>query len=373
MTENTFSLGEHRWMARALQLARRGYYTTRPNPRVGCLLIHSGAIVAEGWHERAGGPHAEIMALEKAGELARGATAILTLEPCGHHGRTPPCDQALIDAGVRSVVVAMQDPNPKVAGSGLQRLRDAGLGVRSGLMEAQAEALNAGFVSRMRLGRPRVRIKSACSLDGRTAMADGESQWITGEAARRDVHRLRAESCAIVTGIGTVLADDPRLTVRDAPLGEDMPQPLRVVLDSRLRMSPTAAMLSEPGHTLVVTASSDAGARQALADAGAEVVSVGGHADRLDLTAVLRLLGEREINDVLVEAGPELTGALLQSQLVDELIVYQAMHLMGAEARPLVELPGVEQMSDRLRLKLTDTRMLGNDLRLQLQPVTGEA
>lgn len=369
----TFSLGEHRWMARALQLARRGLLTTRPNPRVGCLLIHSGAIVAEGWHERAGGPHAEIMALEKAGTMSRGATAILTLEPCGHHGRTPPCDQALIDAGVRSVVVAMQDPNPQVAGRGLQHLRDAGIGVRQGLMEAQAEALNVGFVTRMRLGRPRIRVKLAGSLDGRTAMASGESRWITGRAARADVHRLRAASCAILTGIGTVLADDPRLTPRDVDGLDDMPPPLRVVLDSGLRMPPQAAMLREAGRTLVVTASDDAGARQRLEQAGAEVLRLPATDDRLDLAAVMRLLGEREINDVLVEGGAELAGALLQRQLVDELILYQAPHFLGGEARPLVELPGLEQLSDRLRLKLTDSRMVGDDLRLQLQPVTGEA
>ena len=369
----TFSLGEHRWMARALQLARRGFLTTRPNPRVGCLLIHSGAIVAEGWHERAGGPHAEIMALEKAGAMSRGATAILNLEPCGHHGRTPPCDQALIDAGVRSVVVAMEDPNPLVAGRGLQRLRDAGLGVRQGLMEAQAEALNAGFITRMRLGRPRVVVKLASSLDGRTAMASGESRWITGAAARADVHRLRGASCAILTGIGTVLADDPRLTPRDVPGLEDMPPPLRVVLDSRLRMSPQAAMLEQPGTTLVITASENAAARQALEQAGAEVAKVAATDGRLDPSAVMRLLGEREINDLLVESGAELAGALLQSQLVDELILYQAPHFLGGEALPLVDLPGLERISDRLRLKLTDSRMVGDDLRLQLQPVTGEA
>ena len=367
-------MNDHAWMARALQLARRGLYSTDPNPRVGCVLVRDGELVAEGWHARAGEPHAEIHALRAAGERARGATAYVTLEPCSHHGRTPPCADALIEAGVARVVAAMPDPNPLVAGEGLERLRAAGIEVASGVLQAQAEALNPGFVSRMRRGRPWLRCKLAMSLDGRTAMASGESRWITGAAARADVQRLRARSSAILTGIGTALADDPSLNVRLAA-GElygvaPVRQPLRVVLDSGLRLPPTARMLGLAGDTLVLTANQDAAARAALEAAGAEVGYVSATDGSLDLHAVLALLAQREINEVLVESGPTLAGALLDAGLIDELVVYMAPHVMGDAARGLFHLPGLERMEDRIGLELVDLRRVGTDVRMTLVPGT---
>ncbi len=363
-------MNDHGWMAHALRLARRGLYTTDPNPRVGCVLVSGDQVVGEGWHARAGGPHAEIHALRAAGERARGATAYVTLEPCSHHGRTPPCADALLEAGVARVVAAMQDPNPLVAGQGLARLRAGGVEVASGVLQAQAEALNPGFVSRMRRGRPWLRCKLAMSLDGRTAMASGESRWITGEAARRDVQRLRARSSAILTGIGTVLADDPSLNVRltaDALYGvEPVRQPLRVVLDSQLQMPVDARMLRLAGHTLVLAASNDTAKREALARAGAEVVGVAGHDGHLDLEAVLALLAQREINEVLLESGPRLAGAMLAAGLIDELVVYMAPHVMGDSARGLFLLPGLEKMEDRIGLEWVDVRRVGEDVRMTL-------
>ena len=363
-------MNDHGWMAHALRLARRGLYTTDPNPRVGCVLVSGDQVVGEGWHARAGGPHAEIHALRAAGERARGATAYVTLEPCSHHGRTPPCADALLEAGVARVVAAMQDPNPLVAGQGLARLRAGGVEVASGVLQAQAEALNPGFVSRMRRGRPWLRCKLAMSLDGRTAMASGESRWITGEAARRDVQRLRARSSAILTGIGTVLADDPSLNVRltaDALYGvEPVRQPLRVVLDSQLQMPVDARMLRLAGHTLVLAASNDTAKREALARAGAEVVGVAGQDGHLDLEAVLALLAQREINEVLLESGPRLAGAMLAAGLIDELVVYMAPHVMGDSARGLFLLPGLEKMEDRIGLEWVDVRRVGEDVRMTL-------
>ncbi len=361
-------MNDHAWMAEALQLARRGLYSTDPNPRVGCVVVRDGEVVGRGWHARAGEAHAEIHALNEAGERAAGATVYVTLEPCSHHGRTPPCADALIAAGVSRVVVAMQDPNPLVAGQGLARLRDAGIEVETGVLEAQAEALNPGFVSRMRRGRPWVRCKLAMSLDGRTAMASGESKWITGEAARTDVQRLRARSSAIVTGIGTVLADDPSMNVRLAAdqlyAVEPVRQPLRVVLDPSLQMPATARMLDLPGKTLVCTASSDTAAISALQQAGAEVVAVAPAGGGLDLAGVMALLAGRDINEVLLETGATLAGAMLQAGLVDELIVYLAPHLMGDSARALLNLPGLARMQDRLDLDILDVRMVGRDIRL---------
>ncbi|NOX92429.1 MAG: bifunctional diaminohydroxyphosphoribosylaminopyrimidine deaminase/5-amino-6-(5-phosphoribosylamino)uracil reductase RibD [Gammaproteobacteria bacterium] len=355
-------------MSRALQLAERGLFTTDPNPRVGCVLVKNNEIVGEGWHQRAGEAHAEINALQAAGRLAKngakGATAYITLEPCCHHGRTPPCSDALIAAGVSRVVVAMQDPNPQVAGQGLAQLQKAGIETHSGVLQTQAEALNPGFIKRMRTGRSWVRGKMAMSLDGRTAMASGESQWITGEDARRDVHRLRARSAAIVTGIGTVLADDPSLTVR---LDDDVEQPLRVVLDSRLQMPLTAKMLSLPGRTLVLTVNTDEQKTAALRDAGAEVEVVVSSNGRPDLSAVLDCLARHEINEVLVEAGPTLCGAFLQAGLFDELVIYMAPLFMGSGARGLLNLPDVEKMSQATKLEIVDMRAVGNDWRLQIK------
>lgn len=367
-----FSVSDHQFMGRALVLARRGLYTTDPNPRVGCVLVRDGQVVGEGWHQRAGEGHAEVNALQAAGERARGATAYVTLEPCSHYGRTPPCADALVKAGIARMVCAMVDPNPSVAGRGLQRLRDAGIEVQSGLMEAEARALNPGFIKRMEQGRPLVRLKLAMSLDGRTAMASGESQWITGPAARADVQRLRARSSAILTGIDSVLCDDSSLTLRADELGLDAPmaalaaqrQPLRVVLDSRLRLPPAAKMLSQPGRTLVVTLAQDSATTDRLRAAGAEVL-LRQDPEHIDLAAVLDYLAQEEqCNELLVECGATLAGAFVSAQLVDELVVYMAPKLLGSSARALVNLP-LDTMAQQLALELIDVRHLGNDLRLR--------
>ncbi|WP_232470179.1 MULTISPECIES: bifunctional diaminohydroxyphosphoribosylaminopyrimidine deaminase/5-amino-6-(5-phosphoribosylamino)uracil reductase RibD [Methylococcus] len=359
---------DHRFMAHALRLAEKGLYTTDPNPRVGCVLVQGNEVVGEGWHQRAGGPHAEIVALRDAGERARDATAYVTLEPCSHHGRTPPCADALIEAGVRRVAVAMQDPNPRVAGRGLERLRRAGIDVSCGLLWQEAERLNPGFIKRMRSGLPFVRSKLAMSLDGRTALASGESKWITGEVARQDVHRLRARSSAIVTGIGTVRADDPLLSARPDE-ATDLEQPARVILDSRLRSPANARVFRQAGRTLVLTTASDPPARQALLNAGAEVLEVQPDAaGRPELTAVLRLLGRMEFNEVLFEAGATLNGALLLAGVVDEWTVYLAPCVLGDEARGLFRLPGLAGMADRQELAIVDARRVGRDMRLILRP-----
>lgn len=362
------------WMAHAIALARRGLYTTDPNPHVGCVLVREGRLVAEGWHRKAGEPHAERVALANAGEQARGATAYVTLEPCCHHGRTPPCSDALIAAGIERVVVAMQDPNPLVAGQGMAQLRDAGIEVIAGVLESAAAALNPGFIKRMSQNMPYVRCKLAMSLDGRTAMADGESKWITSDASRRDVHRLRARSSAIVTGSGTVLADDPSMTVRLPPEAldgvesdDDVQQPLRVVLDTHLALSPDAAILKQPGETLVVTTSDDDLLADTLMAAGATLLRQD-HSDDIDLAAVLGHLAEIGMNEVLIEAGATLAGAAVSAGLVDELVIYLAPHLMGDAARGLLHLPGIGTMAQRIELTLSDLRLVGPDLRLTYIP-----
>lgn len=365
-----FSADDHRYMARALQLAERGLYTTDPNPRVGCVLVKDAGVVGEGWHVRAGEGHAEVNALHVAGEQAVAATAYVTLEPCSHHGRTAPCCDALINAGVRRVVVAMQDPNPQVAGQGLARLQKAGIVVESGLMQAQAEAINPGFLMRMREGRPYVRCKLAMSLDGRTAMASGESQWITAEAARDDVHRLRARSSAIVTGIGTVLHDDPSMTVRlpdnDGQYGES---PLRVVLDSQCQMPAEAKMLKQAGLTRVMTLDAGTSRADSLRNAGADVVTIAARDGKIDLAAMLRQLADDDRNEVMVEAGASLSGAMLQAGLIDEFVIYMAPMLMGDGARGLLSLPGLERMADRIDLEITDIRAVGRDWRITAKPL----
>lgn len=361
------SATDHAHMARALHLAARGLYGTEPNPRVGCVLVQDDRVVGEGWHERAGGPHAEVNALRAAGEAARGATAYVTLEPCCHQGRTGPCTRALVSAGVSRVVAAMEDPNPRVEGRGLAELRAAGIQVASGVLEPEARALNPGFVSRMARGRPFVRCKLAASIDGRTAMASGESRWITGEAARMDVQRLRARSSAILTGVGTVLADDPALTVRaDALTGEGgiAKQPLRVVLDSRLRMPVTARLLKEPGETVLYTVREADDRACELGDAGARVETVEARDGRVALERVLERLAAREVNELHLEAGPTLCGAMAGAGLVDEFVIYLAPSLMGADARGMFALPGVAQMAQRLALSFTDVRAIGDDLRV---------
>ncbi|HLP97747.1 MAG TPA: bifunctional diaminohydroxyphosphoribosylaminopyrimidine deaminase/5-amino-6-(5-phosphoribosylamino)uracil reductase RibD [Sideroxyarcus sp.] len=351
---------DSQWMAHALRLAERGLYTTSPNPRVGCVLVKEGKIVGEGWHERAGGPHAEAHALRAAGESARGATAYVTLEPCSHHGRTPPCADALIAAGVSRVVAAMQDPNPLVAGKGIARLRAAGIEVECGLMETAAHELNIGFVARMTRGTPWLRSKVAASLDGCTALANGASKWITGEPARADVQHWRARSCAVLTGIGTLLADDPQLNVREIASGR---QPLRVVLDSGLRMSPSAAIL-QGGKVLIYTAATDERKQSALQERGAEVLPMPGADGQVDLHGVMRDLAQRGINEVLVEAGRILNGALLKAALVDELVLYLAPQLLGDAARGIADIGELTKLEQRVALAWRDVRQVGNDLRI---------
>jgi len=364
-----------RHMARALQLARRGLYTTDPNPRVGCVVVRDGQVVGEGFHVRAGEPHAEILALRQAGETARGATVYVTLEPCAHQGRTPPCADALIAAGVTRVVAAMVDPNPRVAGEGLARIAGAGIETESGVLEAEARALNPGFISRMERGRPWVRIKLAMSLDGRTAMASGESQWITGEAARRDVQHLRARAGAILTGMGTVRADDPgldvRLTAEELGIENPVRQPLRVVLDTRLACPPEAKLFSVGGPVLVLTAEQESARYAPLVACGAEVQAVASGPQGLDLHRVMELVSQREINELHVEAGPTLCGALMQAGLVDELVIYMAPHLMGNDARGLLNL-GIERMDERVALRIEDIRAVGQDWRIVARPGRGD-
>jgi len=357
-----FSAADSAFMARALRLAERGVYTAHPNPMVGCVLVRDGTVVGEGWHEFAGEAHAEINALRVARDKARGATAYLTLEPCSHAGKTPPCAPALIEAGISEVVIAMQDPFPAVSGNGKAALEAAGINVRSGLMAEAARALNAGFLSRVQRDLPFVRLKVASSLDGAIAMKSGESQWITGPGARDDVQRLRARSGAILTGIGTVLADDPALNVRHKALDTRGLQPVRAVLDSRLRMPLSAGMLAMPGDTIVYC-SDDAG-RQPLVDAGARVVRVQREAGVLDARAVLADLAGREVNDVLVEAGPAVCGHLLSRRLVDELVIYQAPHIMGSETKPMFRTPEWSRLADRLALDIVDLRRVGPDIRM---------
>ncbi|MEI7843791.1 MAG: bifunctional diaminohydroxyphosphoribosylaminopyrimidine deaminase/5-amino-6-(5-phosphoribosylamino)uracil reductase RibD [Gallionellaceae bacterium] len=351
---------DSQWMAQALHLAERGLFSTSPNPRVGCVLVKNSVTVGEGWHERAGEPHAEVNALRMAGENARGATAYVTLEPCSHFGRTPPCAEALIAAGVAKVVVAMQDPNPLVAGKGIAKLQAAGIVVENGLMEAEARALNIGFVSRMARGLPWVRSKIAMSLDGRTALANGESQWITGEAARRDVHGWRARSCAVLTGIDTVLEDDAQLTVRHISTTR---QPLRVVLDSHLRISPQAKIF-DGGAVLVVSAINDAEKISALERKGAKVVVLPDESGKVNLEATLRHLASVGCNEVLVEAGRTLNGALLRAGLVDELVLYFAPQLLGDVARGMAQLGELTSLNQRVELAWQDVRQVGSDLRI---------
>lgn len=359
-----------RHMARALKLARRGLYTTDPNPRVGCVLVRNGAVVGEGFHLRAGEAHAEVNAIAAAGEAARGATAYVTLEPCCHSGRTGPCTEHLIAAGVHRVVAATRDPNPEVGGKGLAALESAGIEVDEGPMQSEARELNIGFFSRMTRGRPHLRLKLAASLDGRTALASGESRWITGAGARRDVQRLRARSSAILTGVGTVLADDPRLDVRESfsPLaeapGEKIRQPLRVIVDSRLRTPPSARIISPPGSVLIATLDDSTPSADRLRSAGAEVMTVPTRDERVDLLPLLAHLAERGINELHAECGATLAGALLNAGLVDELVIYLAPLLLGSTAKPLALLEAITGMEQRLELRIDDVRAVGNDLRL---------
>ncbi|WP_394752485.1 bifunctional diaminohydroxyphosphoribosylaminopyrimidine deaminase/5-amino-6-(5-phosphoribosylamino)uracil reductase RibD [Crenothrix sp.] len=352
------------YMARALVLARQGIYSTDPNPRVGCVLVKNNAIIGEGWHVKAGFPHAEAEALKNTQD-AKGATAYVTLEPCSHYGRTPPCCDALIAAGISRVVVAMQDPNPLVAGQGLKKLQAAGIEVICGVLQHDAELLNRGFITRMTQHKPFVRSKLAMSLDGRTAMASGESKWITSAESRRDAHRLRAESSAVLTGINTVLADDPALNAR---VDVDVEQPIRVVLDSQLRMPVTAQIASLPGRCLILTCSQDNLKRQALEKAGFEVFYFDNINAQPDLQTVMAFLADQQINNLLIEAGAILNGALLSEQLIDEYIIYMAPCVLGDQGRGLFSLPNLHRMADKKTFKLNDVRSIGPDLRLTLTP-----
>ena len=350
----------HGFMGQALELAERGLYTTTPNPRVGCVIVRDGAVVGTGWHEKTGMPHAEVLALKEARDRARGATLYVNLEPCSHHGRTPPCVEAIIPAGIKRVVAAMQDPNPKVAGAGFSLLRAAGIAVEQGLMEGEARELNIGFVARMTRGRPWVRMKIAASLDGRTALANGRSQWITGEPARRDGHRWRARACAVLTGFGTVRDDDPRLNVR----GVDTPrQPLKIVVDSKFETSPSARLLQE-GKTLVVGAVNDEKRIAALKAAGAEAVMIPNDSGKVELFKLMEELARRELNEIHVEAGTKLNGSLLQAGVVDELLVYLAPSLIGDSGRGMFHLPVLTELSRSTALKIREVERVGEDLRI---------
>jgi diaminohydroxyphosphoribosylaminopyrimidine deaminase/5-amino-6-(5-phosphoribosylamino)uracil reductase len=340
-------------MRRALALAERGLYTTTPNPRVGCVLTQGDAVVGEGWHEQAGGPHAEVVALEQAGARAAGATAYVTLEPCSHQGRTPPCVDLIQKSKIKRVVAAMLDPNPEAARGG-EKLAAAGIAFEHGLMEAEARELNIGFVSRMTRGRPWVRMKIAATLDGRTALADGKSQWITGSEARKDGHRWRARACAILTGIGTVKSDDPRLTVREV---ETPRQPLRVVVDSRLEISPAARVL-DGGNALVFCGV------QKQHNLKAEVRQLPNQAGKVDLPGLLEELAKRGVNELHVEAGFRLNGSLVREGCVDEFLVYLNPSLLGDAAQGMVDLPGFSSLDERVRMRIASVERIGDDIRI---------
>jgi len=370
-------MSDKAFMQQALQLAKRGRFTTSPNPNVGCVIVNAGEVVGQGWHQKAGEGHAEVNALREAGDKARGATAYVTLEPCSHHGRTPPCCEALIAAGVSRVVVAIQDPNPQVAGRGLHRLRQAGIDVEFGLLAEEAEALNRGFLKRMRTGFPWVQLKMAASLDGRTAMANGESQWITSPAARQDVQAFRAEASAILTTSKTVLADNPSMNVRWSELtpeiqtligGEELlRQPIRVVLDRHRQVEEDQVLFAVPDAQTwrVVTEPTEGDSTR-----WTKTLRIPEHQDNIDLVALLMVLGKQDINSVWVEAGATLAGQLLQAGVVDELILYMAPTLMGTDARGLCVLPGLEHLAQALRFEIQDIQQVGPDIRIILQPIS---
>lgn len=359
--------GDARFMARALMLARKGINTTHPNPRVGCVVVNGDSVVGEGWHQFAGDAHAEIIALEHAAERAKGATMYLTLEPCCHQGRTPPCVNAIIKSGIRHVVVAMKDPNQLVNGAGISALEKAGINVTLGVSNSLAQQLNRGFYKRMVEGRPWVTLKMAASLDGKTAMASGESQWITSEAARRDAHKLRASSSAILTGVGTVLRDNPKMTARLDGLER---QPLRVVLDSHLSTPAESNILQPPGNALIITTSENVADADLLRSDSVEVIACQEHGGQVDLQQVMDELAKREINELLLEAGPRLSGSMLKQNLVDQVIVYMAPNLLGNDARGMFDIAGLESIADKRQLVFRDVRMVGGDLRLCLDIAT---
>ena len=360
-----FNANDHIHMTHALQLAEQGLFTTMPNPRVGCVIVKEGKIIGEGAHLKAGEPHAEVLALQQAGDNAKGATAYVTLEPCNHTGRTPPCTHALLQAGIAKVIAAMQDPNPLVAGSGLAHLQAHNIETASGLMQAQAEALNPGFISRMTRKQPFIRCKIAASLDGKTALNNGASQWITSEAARLDVQFWRARSCAILTGIGTVLVDNPSMTVRDIATNR---QPLKVIVDSQLQ-TPLDAKILQGGNVLIAFANDAQNKSAALIDSGAQLLCIPNSDSKVCLKTLLSHLAACEINEVLVEGGESLNGAFLAQNLIDELLIYYAPKLMGSTAKGMFALPAFTQMSQAMHLDIIDMRQIGVDIRLRAKPL----
>ena len=364
-----FSGFDRQCMARALELAERGLATTDPNPRVGCVIAKDGAVLAEGWHERAGEAHAEVNALRSAGQRAAGATLYVTLEPCTHFGRTPPCVDAVIAARPARAVIGMMDPSPRELGAGVRRLQAAGIETQSGLLEAEARALNCGFVRRMEQGIPWVRVKLAASLDGRTALANGQSRWITGEAARADVQRWRARSSAILTGSATILHDDPQLNARLPGGTPSSRQPVRVIADSELRTPETARVLAPPGQVLIFTLAPTGPQSRELQARGARIESARPAAGGIDLRHLLTRLAQMEMNEVWVEAGASLSGALLAAQLVDELVIYFAPSVLGGDARVMFELPELRSLEERHQLEIVEARMIGPDLRVIARPL----
>jgi len=350
-------------MSRALQLAKHGLYTTDPNPRVGCVLVKDNIVIAEGWHQLAGEPHAEINALDQAGERARGADCYVTLEPCSHTGKTPPCTDELIKSGIKRLFAATIDPNPDVAGNGLKILQDSGIKTEAGLMQDQSQALNPGFESRMRKGRPYIRCKLAMSVDGRTALASGESRWISSVESRQDVQRLRARSSAIMTGVNTVIADDPSLNVRKINMRGR--QPLRVILDKKLRTPGTAKLLSVEGETLIFSCTDDHSKKSELENSGATVINIKTQDAEKFLNSVLTYLAqERKVNEIMLETGSTLAGSMLNAGLIDEIILYVSPVLLGSDAKALFKFPEIKEMTDRVQLQFKDIRMIGEDCRI---------
>ncbi len=371
---NTFSSDDYRFMQRAITLAKKGHYTTSPNPRVGCVLVKNDKIIGEGFHQKAGEGHAEVNALKMAGENAQGATAYVTLEPCSHYGRTPPCADGLINAGVKHVIAAMVDPNPKVAGNGLQKLEQAGITTQHGLLVQSAEKLNPGFIKQMTTGLPYVRCKLAASLDGKTAMKNGESKWITSPEARQDVQRLRAQSCAIISGADSILMDDAKMTVRWSELGELknrykkelIRQPIRVIIDSKNRLTPELALFNEPSSIILI--------RNAIENihqwphfveqVALPFANTEDSKQQIDLSALLAFLAKQGLNDVLIESGSRLAGAFIEQNLVDELILYQAPKLMGAQGKGLADMPSLTHLNQAKEVQVSDVRMIGKDIRI---------
>lgn len=355
-----FTPDDHIFMTQALRLAEQGLYTTMPNPRVGCVVVNNGKVVGVGVHLAAGTPHAEIHALEQAGEHAKGATAYVTLEPCSHHGRTPPCVEALIKANVVKVVIAMQDPNPLVSGQGVDALQAAGITVLTGLMLEQAQLLNAGFIERMVNRMPLVRTKIAATLDGKTALRNGVSQWITGAAARSDVQHWRARSCVIMTGIGTVLKDNPSLTVRELNINR---QPISVIVDSQLRM-PLDAKLLKNKQVLIAFASDPENKAEQLTAMGVSLLCIPNEQGKVCLESLLSHLACNEVNEVMVEGGDGLNGALMALKLIDELVIYYAPKIMGSDAKGMFALPTLHTMEEVASLEVREVRLFGNDIRI---------